>query len=32
MGILFGFLTFAGGPIGCPETSLRNHYSLRDNP
>ena len=26
------FFTFEMGPIGCPETSVRNSYSLRNNP
>jgi hypothetical protein len=29
----FGFFTLTVGPIGCPETSVRNyHYSLLNNP
>jgi len=33
MQLLRDFLTLEMGPIGCPETSVRNyHYSLRKNP
>jgi hypothetical protein len=32
MQLLRDFLTLEMGPIGCPETSVRNyHYSLRKN-